>query len=326
MLGLDISATDLKQGGFNMHAARIHSFGSPDVLTLDEVPMPEPKRDEILVKVRAASVNPIDNKMRSGQYPIDRDKLPVTLGRDVSGVVARCGEEVMTCRPGDEVYAMLDAGHGGYAEYVLVRERDLVKKPARLDYAEAAAVPLAAITAWQGLFDHGHLEAGQHVLIHGGAGGVGHFAIQFAKQRGAIVSTTVASEDVDFAHELGADRAIDYKHERFENRVGEVDLVLDLVAGDTQDRSWNVVKKGGAIVSTLSQPSKDKAAARGARGESYVAKPNAAELGQIGQLIDEGKVKPHVDAVFSLGDAAQAMQRLEDGHVRGKIVIEIEQA
>src|SRR5215467_8332744 len=237
-----------------MQAARIHEFGSPEVLTLDNVPTPEPKRDEILVKVRAASVNPIDYKIRSGQYPgVKGDKLPVTLGRDVSGVVARCGEEVMTCRPGDDVYAMLDGGHGGYAEYVLVRERDLVKKPERLDYAQAAAVPLAALTAWQGLFDHGRLEAGQHVLIHGGAGGVGHFAIQFAKEKGAIVSTTVASEDVDFAHELGADRAIDYKHERFEDRVRDVDLVLDLVAGDTQERSWSVVKKGGARVTSPSR-------------------------------------------------------------------------
>jgi len=307
-----------------MHAARIHSFGLPDVLTLDEVPTPEPKRDEILVKVRAASVNPIDYKIRSGQYPgVKRDKLPVTLGRDVSGVVARCGHEVMTCKPGDDVYAMLDGGHGGYAEYVLVRERDVVKKPERLDHAQAAAVPLAAITAWQGLFDHGGLEAGQHVLIHGGAGGVGHFAIQFAKQKGAIVSTTVASEDVDFAHELGADRAIDYEHERFEDRVREVDLVLDLVAGVTQERSWNVVKKGGAIVSTVSSPSKEKAEARGVRGAGYVAKPNAAELGRIGQLIDEGKIKPHVDAVYSLSDVAAAIQRLEDGHVRGKVVIEV---
>src|SRR5215831_8733100 len=303
-----------------MQAARIHSFGSPDVLTLDDVPTPEPKRDEILVKVRAASVNPIDYKIRSGQYPgVKQDKLPVTLGRDVSGVVARCGDEVMTCKAGDEVYAMLDGGHGGYAEYVLVRERDLVRKPERLDHAQAAAVPLAAITAWQGLFDHGGLEAGQHVLIHGGAGGVGHFAIQFAKEKGAIVSTTVASEDVDFAHELGADRAIDYKHERFEDRVGQVDLVLDLVAGDTQERSWSVLRSGGAIVSTLSPPSKERAAARGARAESYVAKPNAVELGRIGQLIDEGRVKPHIDAVYPLGEVTEALRRLEDGHVRGKV-------
>lgn len=193
-----------------MQAARIHSFGSADVLELDDVPLPDPQRDEVLIKVRAASINPVDYKIRSGEYPgVKADELPITLGRDVAGLVVRCGDEVAAFKPGDEVFAMLGSDGGAQAEFVIARERDLAKKPQRLDYREAAAVPLAAITAWQGLFDHGGLEAGQHVLIHGGAGGVGHFAIQLAKERGATVSTTCSSDDVDFVHELGADRAID---------------------------------------------------------------------------------------------------------------------
>jgi NADPH:quinone reductase-like Zn-dependent oxidoreductase len=308
-----------------MQAARIHTFGAADVVTLDDVPKPQPKRDEVLVKVHAASVNPVDYKIRSGQYPkVQREQLPMTLGRDVAGVVERCGEAVTSCKKGDSVYAMLDGGSGGYAEYAIVKEHDLAKKPKSLDYREAAAVPLAALTAWQGLFDHGKLESGQHVLIHGGAGGVGHFAIQFAKEKGATVSTTVASEDVDFVHELGVDRAIDYRNERFEDRVRDVDLVLDLVGGDAQERSWNVLRESGALISTLSQPSQDKARARGARGENYLSQPNAAELREIAQLIDAGKVAPHVDAVYDLSEAASAQRRLEDGHVRGKVVIDIE--
>jgi NADPH:quinone reductase-like Zn-dependent oxidoreductase len=161
------------------------------------------------------------------------------------------------------------------------------------------------------------------VLIHGGAGGVGHFAIQFAKEKGATVSTTVSSADIDFVHELGADRAIDYQHEQFEKRVRDVDLVLDLVAGDTQERSWQVLKKGGTMISTLAPPSRDRAEALAARAESYVAHPDGAELGEIARLIDEGKVTPHVDAVFPFDDLTGAYRRLEQGHVRGKVVIDV---
>jgi NADPH:quinone reductase-like Zn-dependent oxidoreductase len=310
-----------------MQAARIHSFGSADVLYIDEVPIPQPQRDEVLIKVRAVSVNPVDYKIREGDIPnVTQEQLPVTLGRDVAGTVARCGDEVSGYRPGDAVYALLDGKHGGYAEYVIVKERDLARKPERLDYREAAAVPLAAITAWQGLFDHAGLKAGQHVLIHGGAGGVGHFAIQLAKEKGATVSTTVSSDDVDFAHELGADRAVDYEHERFESRVRGVDVVLDLVGGDTQERSWQVLKEGGAMVSTTSQPSTEMARSRRAIAELYFSKPNAGELAAIGELIDARKVAPHVHAVYPLSSVREAQVELEQGHVRGKIVLDVAEA
>jgi NADPH:quinone reductase-like Zn-dependent oxidoreductase len=310
-----------------MQAARIHSFGSTDVLRLDDIPVPEPQGDEVLIRVRAVSVNPVDYKIRSGAVPsVEPDQLPVTLGRDVAGTVARCGEEVVSYRPGDAVFALLDSGHGGYAEYAIVKERDLARKPDRLDFRGAAAVPLAAITAWQGLFDHGALEPGQHVLIHGGAGGVGHFAVQLARAKGATVSTTVASEDVDFVHELGADRAIDYKHERFENRVRAADVVLDLVGGATLERSWSVLKDGGVIVSTTAEPSQDEARSHGARAELYFSRPNAGELAAIGELIDAGTITPHVHAVFPLASIREAQRALEQGHVRGKVVVEVAEA
>jgi NADPH:quinone reductase-like Zn-dependent oxidoreductase len=306
-----------------MRAVVIHSFGSPEVLKLEELPTPVPEADEVLVKVNAASVNPVDYMTRSGHFPpVRQEQLPLVLGRDVAGVVERCGSAVTRFKKGNEVYAMLDLEHGGYAEYVIVKERDLAAKPSHLNFVEAAAVPLAAVTAWQGLFDHGRLQPGQHVLIHGGAGGVGHIAVQFAKARGARVSTTAAKEDTEFLRSLGADQVID-KSQPFESVVANVDLVFDLVDGDTQERSWAVVKQGGAIISTMSKPSERLAKAHKARAEHYVTELNGGELGEISRLIDAGKIRPHVDAVFQLGEAAAAQQQLEGRHNRGKIVLQI---
>jgi NADPH:quinone reductase-like Zn-dependent oxidoreductase len=306
-----------------MKAIVIHSFGSADVLKVEELPTPVPRADEVLVKVSAASVNPVDYKMRSGKYPtVKQDQLPLVLGRDVSGVVEQCGAAVSRFKKGGEVYAMLDREHGGYAEYVIVKERDLAAKPKHLDFVEAAAVPLAAVTAWQGLFDHGGLKAGQHVLIHGGAGGVGHLAVQCAKARGARVTTTASKQDLDFVRSLGADQVID-KDEPFEESVSDVDLVFDLVNGETQERSWAVLKQGGAIISTLSKPSDSQAKAHRARAEHYMTQPNAGELLEIGRLIDDGKLRPHIGATFRLAEAGEAQQRLEGKHIRGKIVLRV---
>ncbi|WP_246676054.1 NADP-dependent oxidoreductase [Mesorhizobium sp. B2-5-4] len=304
-----------------MKAVRIHEFGGPDVLSLEDAPFPQPHDDEVLLKVHASSVNPVDYKIRSGGGK--KDQLPMTLGRDVSGTVELCGTRAHTLKKGDPFYAMLGPDRGGQAEYVVVKAIEMAAKPQSVDHLHAAAVPLAALTAWQGLFDHGALTAGQRVLIHGGAGGVGHFAVQLAKAKGAFVATTVSGKDIEFARSLGADQAIDYKNERFEDIVGKVDLVFDLVAGETQDRSWAVVKPGGIIVSTLAEPSIESARKAGASGIHYMAKPNAAQLGEIGRLIDEGKVRPHVDATFPLQEAAAAEAWLENKHVRGKIVLEV---
>ncbi len=307
-----------------MKAVRIRSFGGPEVLEFAEVEKPVPKDDEVLIKVHAASVNPVDYKIRSGKYPMVKDQLPKVLGRDVAGEIERCGQGVRGLQEGEAVYAVLDGGPGGYAEYVTVRADLVAPKPGKLDYRSAAAVPLAGVTAWQGLFDHGHLQAGQRVLIHGGAGGVGHLAVQFAKAKGATVATTVATQDVEFARRLGADQVIDYTRERFEDEVHDVDLVLDLIAGETQERSWAVLKDGGTMISSLARPSEAKAREHRAHAENFVAHPDRAELMEIGRLIDQGRVHPHVAAVFELKQAAEAQARLEQGHTEGKVVLEMD--
>jgi NADPH:quinone reductase-like Zn-dependent oxidoreductase len=306
-----------------MKAIRIHGFGGREVLELDDLPIPQPGEDDLLVRIHAASVNPVDYKIRRGTVPwVSREMLPLPLGRDLSGTVESVGAQVAAFGEGEAVYAMLgDIDRGSYAEYVLVRPNDAAPKPARLSHIEAAAVPLAALTAWQGLFDHGHLEAEQTVLIHGGSGGVGHFAIQFAKVRGATVLTTVSAQNLEFVGELGADRAIDYQSQRFEEIARDVDLVLDLVGGETQERSWSVLKPGGILVSALGEPSRQKAMQRGVHAVGYRAQANGGQLAEIGRLIDQGKVRPVVMATYPLAEARRAHEQLERGHVRGKIVL-----
>src|SRR3954471_7091696 len=286
----------------SMKAVRIHSFGGPEVLTIDELPVPEPGEGEVLIKVQAGSVNPVDYKIRSGEFKPDGVQPPLTLGRDVSGVVEAVGRGVRGVKAGDEVYAMLDRGHGGYAEYALAKADGVAAKPKAIDHLHAAGVPLAATTAWQGLFDHGKLKAGERVLIHGAGGGVGHFAVQFAKDRGAHVIATASAEDHALLRQLGADEVIDYKKERFEDRARDIDLVFDLIAGETQQRSWSVLKDGGRIISTLQPPSRAEAEKHHARGEVFMATPNRDELMEIGRLIDQGKVSVSVQQILPLDE------------------------
>ena len=232
-----------------MKAARIHSFGGPEVLQVEEVEAPKSKGGEVLVRVGAASVNPVDYKIRQGEFSkVSQHDLPIILGRDVCGTVEG--------NPGKsgEVMALLNWGAGGYAEIVAVPEALCVPKPGNLSAVEAAAVPLAAMTAWQGLFDHGQLQKGQRVLIHAGSGGVGHFAVQLAATRGSTVISTASKDNLDFVKSLGAETVIDYQSQRFEDVVSEVDVVFDLVGGETRERSWKVLRCGGFLVSTLGQP------------------------------------------------------------------------
>ena len=307
-----------------MKAVRIHRFGGPEVLTIEEIDRPTPAADEVLIKVFAASVNPVDAKMREGKYPVVTEKdLPYVLGRDVSGEIADVGSDVASVLIGDQVFAFLTPEHGGYEEYVLARADVVAPKPQSLDAIAAAAVPLAGITAWQGLFDHGDLRSGQRVLIHGGAGGVGHLAIQFAKAKGAWVAATVSSSDKDFVIDLGADQAVDYKAEKFEDLVAPVDLVLDLIGGETQERSFSVVKPGGALISTLQDPDKARAETLKIRAGRYTAQPNGAQLQEIAALIDQGMVKVVVACTFELRQAAEAQSALKEKHIRGKVVLKV---
>jgi len=307
-----------------MKAMRIHEFGGPEVLQFEELPTPEPNDGEVRIRVMAASVNPVDYKIREGGYPrVKADQLPLTLGRDVAGVVDRVGAGVSEFGVGQEVYAMLPPDRGGYAEYVAVIAADCAAKPGRIDDVQAAATPLAGLTAWQGLFDHGGLKAGQDVLIHGAAGGVGHLAVQFARAIGARVIATGREEDIGFLTRLGAVQIIDYKAQRFEDEIAPVDMVFDLVNGETQDRSWKVLKEGGAMVSTLRAPSEQEAARRHARAAHYMAEPNGGELAEIARLIDSGEVIPIVDRTYPLAAAAEAERRLENEHVQGKIVLRV---
>jgi NADPH:quinone reductase-like Zn-dependent oxidoreductase len=303
---------------------RIHRFGGNEVLRVDEVDLSQPDAGQVLIRVQAASINPVDYKIRSGKYPaVKEDRLPFALGRDACGIVERCGAQATRFKPGDDVFGMVGIHGGGYAEQAVLDERALAEKPAALDSVHAAAVPLAGQTAWQGLFRHGQLKAGQSVLIHGGSGGVGHFAVQFAKARGARVLTTVSTDNVAFARELGADVVIDYKKQRFEDEARDLDIVFDLIDGETRARSWSLLKKGGVLVTTLTDPSQEKATQLGVRAMRYTVEADGAELAEIANLIAEGRVSPHVQKTLPLSSAAEALAAVEEGHSVGKIVLQV---
>ena len=304
-----------------MKAVVMNSFGGPEVLQSAEMPVPTPATGEVLIKVHAAGVNPVDYKIRSGEFHRSETKLPAIPGRDVSGIVAAIGRGVFDFDVGDEVYAFLASHSGGYADYAIAKVNEVALKPVSLSHAEAAAVPLAATTAWQALFDHGKLRSGQRVLIHGAAGGVGHFAVQLAKTRGATVIATAGADDLILVEDLGADQAIDYKNENFEEEIEPVDLVIDLIAGNTQERSWSVLKAGGALVSTLKEPSATQASQHHARAKVFMAQPNRETLREIALLIDEGQIRVVLQKTYPLSEAAKAQDELEHDHSVGKRVL-----
>jgi NADPH:quinone reductase-like Zn-dependent oxidoreductase len=307
-----------------MKAVRIHDFGGPDVLQYEDVPKSQAGAGQALVQVKAAGVNPIDWKVRAGYMKeVFQNMLPLILGVDMDGVVEAVGDGVTDFKPGDAVYGFLGIGRGTYAQYVAADASALAPMSQSLDFVQAAALPLVSLVGWQTLFDVSGLAPGQTVLIHGASGGVGHMAVQLAKWKGAKVIGTASAKNVDFVKSLGADRVIDYHTTRFEDAVHDVDVVLDTQAGNTQRRSYQVLKKGGILVSTLGIQDPGMAEKHGVRALGFMAQPNGGELMEIARLVDEGKVRPEINKVMPLKDVAKAHELSETGHVRGKIVLKV---
>jgi NADPH:quinone reductase-like Zn-dependent oxidoreductase len=307
-----------------MKAVVIHEYGGPDVLKYEDVPRPEPTDNQLLVRVIAAGVNPVDGMIRSGMFANEKRAFPIILGGDIAGVVEKVGSKVMKVKAGDPVFAYVSLDNsGGYAQYALVTEREAAPKPKSLTYVEAAAVPIVALTAWQALIDTAKLGSGQTVLIHGGSGGVGSFAIQIAKARGAKVIATASTANQDFLKQLGSDVAIDYTKQKFEDVAKDVDVVLDSIGRDTLARSYGVVKKGGIIVSLVARPKQSELEKHGIRGAALSVDPNSEELSEVGKLIDEKKIRVTVSQTFSLSEAIKAQEQVATGHTRGKIVLKI---
>lgn len=305
-----------------MHAVRIHEFGGAEVLKYEETPRPEPAAGEVLIKVHAAGVNPVDWKIRDGAF--GSGTFPMILGYDVSGTVEAVGEGTTRFKKGDRVFAYLFLQRGGgYAEYAAVAESIVAAKPATIDHVHAAGVPLAALTAWQALADVAKLTEGQTVLVHAGAGGVGHFAVQIAKARGATVIATASAGNHDYLKSIGADKVIDYRSEKFEDVVRDVDVVLDPIGGETQERSFGVIRKGGYLVSIVQPPNPQRLKEAGISGSVFLVRPDADQLAEIARLIDAGKIKPHVSQTFPLPDAGKAHALSQTGRTRGKIVLTV---
>ena len=308
-----------------MKAIVVHEYGGPEVLKYEDAPRPEPKEDQILVRVVAAGVNPVDGMIRSGMFAKhEKAAFPMILGGDIAGVVENAGNKITKFKAGDPVFAYLSLKNGGgYAEYALATEREAALKPKSLTYVEAAAVPIVALTAWQALVDTAKLSAGQTVLIHGGSGGVGTFAIQIARARAAKVIATASTANQDLLKELGADIAVDYTKQKFEDVAKDVDVVLDSVGKDTLARSYGVVKKGGFIVSIVARLDQAELDKHGIHGATLSVDPNSEELAEIGKLIDEKKIKVIVSQTFPLSEAVKAQEQAATGHTRGKIVLKV---
>ena len=335
-----------------MKAAFIRRYGGNKVVELGELPAPQAGPGELLVEVHAASVNPVDFKIRDGMLKMILPfGFPLILGNDLSGVVQAVGAGVTRFRPGDAVFARMDKRRiGAFAEFAVVAEADAAAKPANLSHVEAAAVPLAGLTAWQALFEIGGLKAGQKVLIHGGSGGVGSFAIQLARHAGLTVATTVGARNAELAYSLGADIVIDYKTQRFEEVVSDQDLVFDTQAGDIQHRSFAVLRRGGVLVSIAGKPdgrlvrefglnpllgvlldflnrkSLRLAKQHGVRYEYLFMHPSGEQLAQLGRLLEEGSVRTIIDKVFPLEQVREALAYSEAGHATGKVVVEVKAA
>lgn len=310
-----------------MNAAQINEYGGKDELkTVNDAPKPSAGKGQVLVAIQAAGVNPFDVKVREGYaQSMGKLKFPATLGGDFAGIVAEIGEGVAGVDIGDEVYGQAGAlsGKGSFAEFTPIKADSLAPKPKSLDSVAAASLPLAGVSAYQALVDHAQLQKGQKVLIHGGAGGIGAIAVQLAKHLGAYVATTVSARDVDFVKALGADEAIDYKSQDFTQIVKDYDVVYDLVGGQVANKSYQVLKKGGVLVSMLEQSDQVMMQQYGVKAISQFTKVTRKQLEKLAELVDSGDIKAYVGKIFPLEQAADALDYLQTGKVRGKVVIKI---
>jgi NADPH:quinone reductase-like Zn-dependent oxidoreductase len=308
-----------------MRVVTQHTFGAPEVLQIAEAPKPRPLPSEVLVRVHASGVNPIDAYVRAGAFPL-LGQPPFVLGWDVSGVVEEVVPGVTRFSVGDEVYGMpfFPRAAAGYAEYVAVPSRQLARKPAGLSHAEAAALPLAGLTAWQGLVDAAHLTEGQRVLIHGGGGGVGHLAVQIAKARGAEVHATASAAKREFVRGLGADHVLDYRAGDFAGELRDLDVVLDTIGNGYAERSLPTLRPGGVLVTIVQRDNAELAArvaAEGRRFAGVTVEPDHVGLEALTELVEGGLLRPHVEHVLPLDEAAKAHTLIDSGRTQGKIVL-----
>ena len=308
-----------------MRAITQQTFGGPEVLGVADMTRPEPMPTEVLVRVQAVGVNPADISIRSGAWPLFGNP-PFVLGWDISGIVEQVGAGVTRFRTGDEVYGMpfFPRAAGAYAEYVAASSRQLAYKPTRLDHRHAAALPLAGLTAWQGLVDAAHLDVGQRVLIHGGGGGVGHIAVQIAKARGAHVVVTASRSKHAFVRGIGADQVLDYGVVDFTEVVKDCDVVFDLIGGNYGERSLRTLRPGGVLV-TAADPTNaalaHKAELAGVQFAGIIVEPDHVALEALADLVDDGRLTVHLERAFTFDDIAQAHRLVESGHVTGKVVL-----
>ena len=306
-----------------MKAVRIHEFGGPDRVQIEEVATPKVTRGQALVRIHAAGVNPVDWMVREHIYnPKGADRVPMTLGQDFAGVIEKIGSgSKSSLREGDEVFGEV---FGSFAEYALVPLKDLVKKPRSLDFKVAASLPMPALTAWQAIIDTAEAKPGMRFLIHGASGGVGSFAAQFARWKDAEVAATASEPSFDFLRSIGVDPIIDYKRERFEEKLRDIDVVLDPLGGETQARSWKVLKRGGMLINLIEDIDEEAARQAGVRTVDFGMEYDVEDLEQIAALVESGKIRPHISKVLPLDQAKQAMDLNQQGKSHGKIVLEIQ--
>ncbi|MGB0035630.1 MAG: NADP-dependent oxidoreductase [Candidatus Acidiferrales bacterium] len=308
-----------------MKAIRMHSKGGPELLVYEDAPKPALDPGDVRVRVMASAITKDELTWDATYQTRDgKPRLPTIPGHELSGVVEEVAPGVTEVKPGDAVYALASFWRdGSAAEFIAMRAAYVAPKPRTLDFVQAASVPLAALTAWQAFFDHATIQKGTRVLIHGGAGGVGAYAVQLASWKGAEVIATGSAASHDFLGELGAMDVIDYSKERFENKALDADVVLDTIGGETLERSWGVLRRGGTLVSIVDDVSAARAAELSVKGVFFIVKPNRTQLMEIGRLLDDGRLRAFVDSVWPIEQARAAFERGLSGHAHGKIVLRV---